>query len=128
MNEKFAEKVLKFKEELSNMVFNLPENYHIKNPFNGENAKKINEITHTFYKKYYNDNNKRYLILGSSPAKKGSAVTGIPFEDAFHLYKITGIQLDNFYINKSSSDFLNQIIEQYGGCEKFYKEFYMNFV
>lgn len=124
----FSDKVLEFNDELSNMAINLPENYHISNPFNSENKEKIKEMTHIFYKKYYNDNNKRYLILGSSPARRGTAVTGIPFEDANHLYKITGIKIDDFYINKSSSDFLYEVMEQYGGCEKFYKEFFMSFV
>lgn len=126
--EIFSEKVLKFNDDLSKIELNLPENYHIINPFNGENKEKIKEITQSFYKKYYNDNNKRILILGSSPARKGTALTGIPFEDANHLYKITGIMIDDFYINKSSSDFLYQVMEQYGGIDKFYKDFLMNFV
>ena len=111
----FADKVLKFNDELSNMKFNLPRNYYINNPFNSKNKEKIQEITSIFYEKYYNDNNKRYLILGSSPARRGTAVTGIPYEDAQHLKNITGIHIDNFYINKSSSNFLYDIIEKYGG-------------
>ena len=124
----FSDNVLKFNDELSNIIINLPKNYRISNPFDSENKEKIKEITHAFYKKYYNDTNKRYLILGSSPARRGTAVTGIPFEDANHLYKITGIKIDEFHINKSSSDFLYQVMEQYGGCEKFYKDFFMSFV
>lgn len=125
--ETFSDKVLKFNDELSNIVINLPENYHVCNPFNSENKEKIKEMTQVFYKKYYDDNNKRYLILGSSPARRGTAVTGIPFEDANHLYELSGIKIDDFYINKSSSDFLYSVIEEYG-CEKFYKDFFMSFV
>ncbi len=124
----FSDSVLEFNEWLSNMSLDLFDNYTISNPFNGKNKEKIKKITNTFYKKYYNDNNKRYLILGSSPARKGTATTGIPFEDANHLYKETGIKIDNFYINKTSSDFLYDVMEQYGGCEKFYSDFFMNFV
>ena len=36
--------------------------------------------------------------------------------------------IDKFYINKSSSGFLYDVIEKYGGCQKFYLDFYMNFV
>lgn len=89
---------------------------------------KIKEIINMFYHKYYNDIDKRYLILGSSPARKGTATTGIPFEDANHLYKETGIMIDNFYINKSFSNFLYDVIEQYGGCQQFYKDFFMSFI
>lgn len=126
--ESFSDKVLKFNDELSNIDLSLYGNYYIKNPFNSEYKEKINEMMQVFYNKYYNDNNKRYLILGSSPARRGTAVTGIPFEDANHLYKLTGVKIDDFYINKSSSDFLYQVMEQYGGCEKFYNDFFMSFV
>ena len=126
--EHFSDKVLKFNDELADIVIDLPANFHLSNPFNSENKEKIKEVAYVFYKKYYNDDNKRFLILGSSPARRGTAVTGIPFEDANHLYKTTGIKIDDFYINKSSSDFLYQVMEQYGGCESFYKDFFMSFV
>lgn len=124
----FSDSILEFNEWLARTSLELFDNYSISNPFNDKNREQIKEITNVFYKKYYNDNNKRYLILGSSPARKGTATTGIPFEDASHLYKETGIMIDNFYINKSSSDFLYDVMEQYGGCEKFYKDFFMSFV
>ena len=124
----FSDNVLEFNEWLANTSLELFDNYSISNPFNGKNRIQIKEITNAFYKKYYNDHNKRYLILGSSPARKGTATTGIPFEDANHLYKETGIMIDNFYINKSSSNFLYDVMEQYGGCQRFYKDFFMSFV
>lgn len=124
----FLDSVLEFNEWLANTSINLFDHYTISNPFNGRNKEQIKKITNAFYKKYYNDKNKRYLILGSSPARKGTAITGIPFEDANHLYKETGIRIDGFYINKTSSDFLYDVMEQYGGCEKFYKTFFMSFV
>lgn len=124
----FSDNVLEFNEWLGNISLELFDNYRVCNPFCGENKEKIKEITSVFYNKYYNDNNKRYLILGSSPARKGTATTGIPFEDANHLYKETGILIDDFYINKSSSNFLYDVMEQYGGCKKFYDDFFMSFV
>lgn len=124
----FAENVLQFNDNLAKISLELPEGFKIINPFNGTSRKKVKEITTVFYQKYYNDRNKRRLILGSSPARRGTAVTGVPFEDAAHLQKETGILIDEFYINKSSSGFLYDVIEKYGGCEKFYANFYMNFV
>lgn len=126
--KKFSERVLEYNEWLASVSLELFDSYSILNPFNGENRAKIKEITTSFYNKYYNDHKKRYLILGSSPARKGTSTTGIPFEDANHLYKETGIKIDDFYINKSSSDFLYDVIEQYGGCKKFYAHFFMSFV
>lgn len=124
----FGEKVLQFDNDLSKIEIELPEGFKIINPFNGSNKIQINEITKKFYNMYYNDNNSRRLIIGSSPARRGTAVTGIPYEDAEHLQNTTGIYIDDFYINKSSSNFLYDVIEKYGGSEKFYSKFYMNFV
>lgn len=81
-----------------------------------------------FYGKYFNDNNKRRLILGSSPARRGSAITGVPFEDAQSLQKETGISIGNFHVSNASSTFLNRVIDKYGGRTKFYSDFYLNFV
>ena len=61
--EIFSDKVLKLNGELSNFIINLPNNYRISNPFNSGNKEKIKEMTSIFYKKYYNDNNKRHMIL-----------------------------------------------------------------
>lgn len=69
----------------------LPEGFKIINPFNGSNKEQVKEITKKFYNMYYNDNNSRRLIIGSSPARRGTAVTGIPYEDAEHLQNTTGI-------------------------------------
>lgn len=124
----FSEKVLQFDNDLSKIKIELPEGFKIINPFNGSNKTQISEITKKFYNMYYNDNNSRRLIIGSSPARRGTAVTGIPYEDAEHLQNTTGIYIDDFYINKSSSNFLYDVIEKYGGSEKFYSKFYMNFV
>lgn len=127
MNKTNKELILDYCDYLSKLKIDSFDCYRIINPYEGNNEQ-INQIIEKFYDKFYNDNNKRRLILGSNPARRGTAVTGIPFEDAAHLQKETGIFIDNFYINKSSSNFLYDAINEYGGCEKFYNDFYMNFV
>lgn len=124
----FAEQILQFNEILSHVSLNLPTGYRIINPFAGDQKEQVKKVTTAFYRKYYNDTCPRRLILGSSPARRGTAVTGIPFEDAKHLQSETGIFIDKFYINKSSSGFLFDVIKEYGGCKEFYSDFYMNFV
>lgn len=124
----FAELVLQFNKILSLESLDLPDGYKVINPFSGENRDLIMKITAAFYEKYYSDTRTRRMILGSSPARRGSAVTGVPFEDAKHLQQETGIFIDKFHINKSASGFLYDVISEYGGCEKFYSDFYMNFV
>ena len=93
-----------------------------------KNKKQVLQLVKQFYGKYFSDNNKRRLILGSSPARRGSAITGVPFEDAQNLQKETGISIENFYVSNASSTFLNRVINKYGGRTKFYSDFYLNFV
>ena len=123
-----SEKIIEFDKFLSNVNLCVPDGYKVLNPFCGDTKESINKIINIFYHKFYDDNNKRRMILGSSPARRGTAVTGIPYEDAMHLQNETGIYIDEFYINKSSSNFLYDVIDMYGGIEKFYNDFYMNFI
>ncbi|WP_167630000.1 SMUG2 DNA glycosylase family protein [Listeria valentina] len=124
----FAKQILQFNAQLSVERLDLPAGFRMVNPYIGDQKEQVREITTAFYQKYYNDAKPRRLILGSSPARRGSAITGVPFEDVKHLQNETGIFIDNFYINQSSSGFLYDVIYEYGGCEKFYTDFYMNFV
>ncbi len=124
----FAEQILQFNEILACVSLDLPSGYKIINPFAGDQKDQVKRVTTAFYRKYYNDTCPRRLILGSSPARRGTAITGVPFEDAKHLQSETGIFIDKFYINKYSTGFLFDVIREYGGCEKFYSDFYMNFV
>lgn len=123
-----CDKIIEFDKYLANVKIDVPDDFKIINPFNTDSKYKTDQVVKAFYHKFYSDNKKRRMILGSSPARRGSAITGIPFEDAAHLQNQTGIYIDNFYVNKSSSDFLYDVIEMYGGTEKFYNDFYMNFV
>lgn len=127
-NKFMVDKIIEFDHFLSNADVCVPDGFKIINPFCSESKDKINQIIDKFYHKFYNDNKKRRMILGSSPARRGTAVTGIPYEDAEHLQNQTGIYINDFYVNKSSSNFLYDVIEKYGGTEKFYNDFYMNFI
>ena len=123
-----AHKILEFNLTLSEQLLEVPQGYKIINPFNSSSKDQVKRITTLFYQKYYNDNKMRRLILGSSPARRGTAVTGIPFEDVAHIQTETGIVIDNFYVNKGSSNFLYEVMNKYGGCSKFYDDFLMSFV
>lgn len=123
-----GEKIIDFYDGLEPNSVVLPENYRLINPFTGSQKEKVHEVVYAFYQKYYHDSKPRKMILGGSPARRGTAITGVPYEDAAHLYAETGVALHDFHINKASSNFLYDVIELYGGCEKFYADFYMNFV
>jgi hypothetical protein len=124
----FAERVLQFYDKLSKISFEFPDKYSIVNPYKGDREEIIKTITTAFYQKYYNDNASRRLILGSSPALRGTVATGIPFEDASNIKTELGIDIGKFYIKKSSSWFLHNVISKYGGRDRFFSSFFMSFV
>ncbi|EGO8510061.1 uracil-DNA glycosylase family protein [Enterococcus faecalis] len=127
-DETFSEKVLEFNKQLSGCSIDMPEGFNVINPFKGNQKDQVHELTVAFYTQYYNDKIPRKMILGSSPARRGTAVTGVPFEDVCHLHELAGLNIEGYSINRSSSDFLQDVIINYGGREKFYLDFYMGFV
>ncbi len=124
----FAEHILRFNNTLSQQLLSLPAGFKIINPFIGNQKEQVKQVSTAFYHKFYNDTLPRRMILGSSPARRGTAVTGVPFEDAQHLQAETGIYIDKFFINQASSGFLYDVMSKHGGCCQFYADFYMNFV
>lgn len=81
-----------------------------------------------FYKKFYNDNNERYLLIGINPGRFGGGITGLPFTDPIRLENDCGIQ--NFWPKKQelSSVFMYEMMQAYGGVNAFYKHIYISAV
>ncbi len=81
----FAQKVIQFNNQLD-FKGTLPPGINIMNPYkeNGQASRIMNE----FYTKYYNDDNKRHLILGINPGRFGSGVTGVAFTDSKRLKSV----------------------------------------
>lgn len=119
----FADKIISFNK---NIVFNgrLPQNIGIMNPFK-ENKEALN-ISTKFYKKYYNDNNKRHLILGINPGRFGAGVTGVPFTDTKRLLNECGLEFSGKATHEPSATFIYEMINAYGGVKKFYSKFYIH--
>ncbi len=120
----FADRILKFYETLD-LDIKLPENVEIINPYKND---EVIDVCKKFYKKYYNDNNGRVMILGINPGRFGAGVTGIPFTDPIRLEKECGIK--NTFQKKPelSSEFIYKLIAIMGGPEKFYSHYYIGAV
>ena len=121
----FADKIIAFNNSLD---FNgiLPKGINLMNPFKGKDA--ILSVSSSFYNKYYNDNHPRHLILGINPGRFGGGVTGIPFTDSKRLTKECGLKYSGKETHEPSSVFVYEVIEAYGGIDKFYNDFYINSV
>lgn len=110
----------------SNLAFTdeLPAGIRIMNPFR-ENSHAL-EISSAFYKKFYDDDLPRKLILGINPGRFGGGVTGIPFTDTKRLQNYCGIAWPAAETHEPSSAFIYEMIAAYGGPEKFYRQFYIH--
>lgn len=118
-----ADKIIAFNKSLD---FNgkLPNGIRIMNPFKENEI--IIPISSSFYKKYYNDNNKRHLIFGINPGRFGAGLTGIPFTDPKRLVANCEIEYNGIIAHEPSSVFVYEVIKEFGGEEEFYKCFYIN--
>lgn len=85
----------------------------------------IRQTCRTFYKKFYNDDNPRHVLIGINPGRFGGGVTGVPFTDPIRLHTHCGI--DNNFEKKQelSSVFMYDMMQAYGGVAAFYSKFYI---
>lgn len=120
-----AENIIEFNESLM-YSGHLPNGIAIMNPFR-ENDQ-IMPVSSAFYRKYYSDNHPRHLILGINPGRFGAGVTGVPFTDTKRLNDQCGICYSGKVTHEPSSVFVYDVIEAYGGPERFYSDFYINSV
>ena len=120
----FADKIISFNKALS-FKGHLPPGIAIMNPFEDKEALKVSS---QFYKKYYNDTNKRYIIFGINPGRFGAGVTGVPFTDTKRLLSECEIEFPGKSTHEPSSAFVYDVVNNYGGPTKFYNDFYIHSV
>jgi hypothetical protein len=120
-----AEKIIDFYSKLE-FAGELPEGISIMNPFRGSPV--ILSVISAFYRKYYSDNRPRRIILGINPGRFGAGVTGIPFTDTIRLKEKCGLTIAELKTHETSSVFMYEMIDRYGGPGKFYGDFYISSV
>lgn len=120
----FADKVLRFYKSLR-IQHPLPEGVIVLNPYREPD---IFPLIESFYKKYYDDNRIRRMIIGINPGRFGAGLTGIPFTDPVKLEKLCGIQNNLPKKTELSADFIHSVIAAAGGHPSFYNKFFINSV
>ncbi|MDI9604021.1 MAG: SMUG2 DNA glycosylase family protein [Bacteroidota bacterium] len=118
-----ADKIIAFNHQLE-YHGKLPHGFRVVNPF-VENPETM-PVMEAFYRKYYNDPNRRRFIIGINPGRHGAGVTGIPFTDTKRLESVCGIKMESAHTHEISSVFIYDLIEAYGGADSFYSRFYIN--
>lgn len=120
----FADRIIEFNKSLYYEGL-LPDGIRIMNPFRDNY---IFQVSSSFYRKYYNDDKPRHLILGINPGRFGAGFTGIPFTDTKRLTLECGIDYSGPRTHEPSSVFVYEVIKEYGGPVRFYSDFYINSV
>lgn len=124
----WSKNILKFLKGISLDENQLPDKISPLLPLEGENAKVIKRITKAFYEKYYNDSNKRRMIIGINPGRLGAGATGLPFTDTKRLEEFCLIEIPEVKTHEPSSVFVYEVIEAFGGAQAFYEQFYITSV
>lgn len=123
MSSSLADKIIAFNRDLQYPGV-LPKGFKVLNPFM-ENSETM-PVMEAFYRKYYSDNNRRRFIIGINPGRHGAGVTGVPFTDTKRLESVCGIAMKSVRTHEVSSVFVYDLIEEYGGVDRFYNQFYIN--
>lgn len=114
-----ADALMKYLRGITTGIPKLPNGVELLLPYESPEVWQILEV---FYRKFYSDEHPRRLILGINPGRFGAGVTGIPFTDAKRLKSHCGIPMDQESY-EPSSEFVYQVIDQYGGVNAFYSDY-----
>ncbi|HVF81166.1 MAG TPA: uracil-DNA glycosylase family protein [Flavisolibacter sp.] len=86
------------------------------------------KVVQQFLQKYFNDSNRRTLMLGINPGRFGAGVTGVNFTAAKQLTEVCGISHPFKPQSELSAEFIYAMIDTYGGPKKFYSRFFIGSV
>jgi len=120
-----------FSKQILDFYFSLPKDTPLPNgvetiyPFDNAETRRVMQ---TFFNKYYNDVRPRTYLVGINPGRLGSGITGVGFADAYHLEKYCDIPNNFDKRVEISAAFMFEVMEAYGGVEKFYKDFFFTTV
>lgn len=121
----FADRIIDFNQNL-HFEGVLPDDIAILNPF--KTVPGVMEVSTLFYRKYYSDPHPRRLILGINPGRLGAGLTGVPFTDPKRLAEKCNIPFPGPQAHEPSSVFVYEVVDAYGGPERFYRDFYIHSV
>ena len=118
-----SDNILRFYEDLHPPSV-LPGGVKVMNPYGSQHAW---NCTQQFYEKFFQDDNKRILLLGINPGRFGSGITGIPFTDPIQLERC-GVKNTFEKRAELSSTFIYELIDHMGGPTAFYQSYYVSAV
>jgi hypothetical protein len=120
----FSQKIYRFYQSLVPPPA-LPPGVDVLYPQQDPEVMKLVKI---FLEKYYTDNDPRTLILGINPGRFGAGATGINFTASKQLTDICAIPNTLKLQSELSAEFIYEVIGRYGGCDAFYRRFFISAV
>jgi len=119
-----ARKLIEFYQTLQ-PPRHLPKGIEILFP---QKNKEVLHIIEEFFLKYFDDNTPRRLSFGINPGRLGGGITGINFTAPRQLKN--NCEIDHPFGNSSelSAEFIYDMIDKYGGPEKFYSDHFITAV
>ena len=120
-----------FSKQILDFYFSLPKDSPLPNgvetiyPFDNKETQRVMQ---TFFDKYYADTKPRTYLIWINPGRLGSGITGIGFAYAYHLKEYCDIPNSFDKRVEISAAFMFEVMEAYGGVEKFYKDFFFTTV
>ena len=101
----------------------LPEGIEVLQPYSDP---EVCRVVHAMCTKYYSGHKPRVGVWGINPGRFGAGVTGLSFTDPFAVQNLLGIESSIAGRREISAEFIQQVIEAYGGPNSFYADFYLS--
>ena len=120
----FSDNLIHFYRSLKPPV-DLPEGVDILFPQQNKDTRKIIK---DFFEKFYSDNKARRMMFGINPGRFGAGITGINFTAPRQLKENCRIGHPFKISSELSAEFIYEVIEEYGGVHKFYKDWFISAV
>lgn len=90
--------------------------------------KQVKEIIVKFFKKYFDDDHPRHIMLGINPGRHGAGITGVNFTAPKQLKEYCCIDHHFKTSSELSAEFIYEMIMAYGGVKKFYGDWFIGAV
>src|ERR1043166_7333696 len=120
----FADKLIQFYQNL-HPPKKLPKGIEVLFP---QKDVEVIKIVKLFFKKFYSDDKPRHLMLGINPGRCGTGTTGVNFTGPKQLKQYCGIDHHFKPQTELSAEFVYEMIDRFGGVEKFYGDYFISAV
>jgi hypothetical protein len=120
----FSDKLINFYKKLKPPA-NLPKGIEVLFP---QKDPQVIEIVENFFKKYFNDDHPRSIMLGINPGRYGAGITGVNFTAPKQLKEYCSIDHHFKSSSELSAEFIYEMIMAYGGVKKFYQNWFIGSV